>query len=631
MKLGKRPNALTDIKRRVSSYLRENKISVQAISSLVTTMASQVKHAVLPHAARNDDDRDDDDKGDGIDFFHLLKKLKIYGSAENTERLTAAEDIQQVCVRGGILAHHACIQGARLYNEDMAFSYYSSSIEENENTKTHMHSIGVLDGHGGIRAATILQGLASIMLDSRKRKKNGYAEMCPENAEHEISCFYESANSLLRDEPSGVVSVMAVCFRDVVVMGWLGDCEGCLFTKDKCSFSSPLVKTVNGIHWSDYAELRYGSPPGFPQSFQKHTLYAQTKPHHLGSSIVLSPYTSFQYSRTPVIVQSSIPFFMYDQGSALGREATVFDSFCEQDAFAYAHYILPRYFDNEDQQWEYEMLKLKNKHDYLHAMWSHPLNKEEDCQGEEEQEARDISCATVDVIKMKIGNATQIVDTRLSKAIQPTRSLGDSSAQNKNVIRECSVMKVDLRDNSSGLTRCLLCSDGMFHAGAFANISRLCSFFIDPLKFFKQYFYHRDQEVTLRLVAVGLLPEDNELFCAMQRNLHVMEGQWKQFDHALAWQSCEESWLSVLGFLKYRHMVALRSSAFRDTYSHVSEDSYLYWLNACEKSLSWFEENLASSCLADQEMDEKILCHAAAHMAVLMGSQDNITLVIACV
>jgi len=137
-------------------------------------------------------------------FVDIIENISTYCNQHFMENhctdCSALQGLQKVATRGGLLTYHACIQGARLYNEDMAFSYHSSVFDDSCTTKHSMHSIGALDGHGGIRATAILQGLASIMLDNQKRKKNGYVEICPDNAEHKLSCFHEIANSILKDE-----------------------------------------------------------------------------------------------------------------------------------------------------------------------------------------------------------------------------------------------------------------------------------------------------------------------------------------------------------------------------------------------------------------------------------------------
>lgn len=520
----------------------------------------------------------------------------------------------------------ACIQGAREFNEDFAFSteicksdndsIENKSVDVDDNSHTNKGEegvavFGVFDGHSGKHAALVAKGLATVMLDNAKRTSDEEM-LCEENVEDQLSSFYETANTLLRNEESGVVSIIAVVFKRSkrVVFGWLGDCEGCVFVDDPCCFSSPVHKSVDLITQVDYAELkceidsRVGNTlKSLPKSLHERRLYAKTIPHHLGNSVVVN--APWQYS-----VHNSEAFY----------------GFCASDVQAFASRVLPLYFTNKDDQHEYDMLA-----------------KQAFCKG------NDNSCVLLDVTKIKIGDTVQILDTRVSGAIQPTRSLGDHSEVNHNIIRDCCVMSI--RGLSLPVTgikkqyKCLLCSDGMFHFGAFENISKLSSFFIDPFRFFKEYFYHMNQEVTIRMIAIKLLPPKKYVFESIQHDSERVA--WTMYEHAVHWQNCKRSWASVIYFLGTYHMKAICSSAFRNTYSFVSVRSLEDWLLACEISMKWFQENIQSLELyapaptyfddvltkmeKDSSMKDALLCHAAVHFAVLMGSQDNSTVLVSSV
>ena len=198
--------------------------------------------------------------------------------------------------------------------------------------------------------------------------------------------------------------------------------------------------------------------------------------------------------------------------------------------------------------------------------------------------------ALIDSTVLLMGDARLLVDARISHCIQPTRALGD--CEETMALRHPTVMRVKI----TGSYKVLLCSDGAFSRGAFADIQAVCSCVLNPLKFVRANFYRRGQELTERLAYYGRPPHFRD-------------------------------WAAFLVFLRNKHLPALRSEQFFATFEDYGNSdwwlqysrSHTDWLRACNISVKWLENDTQGSA-----------AHIAAHLAVVMGSTDNVTLLVRC-
>jgi hypothetical protein len=210
----------------------------------------------------------------------------------------------------------------------------------------------------------------------------------------------------------------------------------------------------------------------------------------------------------------------------------------------------------------------------------------------------------IDSTVMTVGDSPRmLVDARLARSVQPTRVLGD--VREDVPLRHPTVMRVN-----DALGSVLLCSDGVLSRGAFADLEAVVACVGDPLAFVRASFYRRGQELTERLIACGhLSPSELGLY-----NI--------------------QTWSDFITFLRTRHLRQLRSRKLCSTFQegHSAEDTWvrrclmgdcpahhLHWLCACETSVQWFESHQQQPLSG---------ANVVAHMAVVMGSLDNVTVLL---
>ena len=461
-----------------------------------------------------------------------------------------------------VLPMHACNQGCRQYNEDAVFIDQNCQYPLRE---PNFHVVGMLDGHGGSKAVYCLHRLMHEMLNNKERLARGLEPIQYFNVFFILRYFYERAFELLKHEHSGVVSVVALIFKRKVIFGWLGDCEGCVFVKRKEFFFDPIYKHKNefggpfyefDLSESKYASCEFLHKNAAERHHFKMKEYAKTRAHNFNKSVQISDQEQWKWY--------------------LGVRQ---DGFCRVMTFRSVDGVTPERFGDMEAQTEYDLMSLKRGSPVL-----------------------------VDATKMKIGLYESVLDTRLANAIQPTRSLGDCGKCNESILRDCCIMEVDLDSAVNDACHVLLCSDGFFHGGAYASIERLCSFFIDPVLFIKMFLYHGEQEVTLRLMACGLLPP-------LKDDLNKTDSGFPLLD---AWKTCENSMEQAILFLLKHHMAAIGSPEFCSTYDSFSVAGYTRWLETCRRSCTWLEQH-------GRQNDTATL---ATHLGILMGSQDNISVVV---
>ena len=216
------------------------------------------------------------------------------------------------------------------------------------------------------------------------------------------------------------------------------------------------------------------------------------------------------------------------------------------------------------------------------------LKTQEELRKIQQRSPNEIIC--VDVTEARVGTQMMLLDVRLSNSIQPTRALGDG--RETLVLRQPAVLCVRRATAANGRKarqNILMCSDGAFDRYAFANLQAVCQCFANPLEFVQKQFYRGGQEITERLTANNTLPT------------------------ALA----ATTWPEFIVFLREQHMPALIAIAANDEQT---------WLRACYRSMLWLQNNPLAQ---DEGMSCFMGTHIVAHLAVLMGSMDNVTVLVA--
>jgi hypothetical protein len=440
------------------------------------------------------------------------------------------------------------IQGARLYNEDIVFA-----CEDNKQCKVY----GILDGHAGMYSVTLLKGLMCMTFNDRTRLDVGDGILSVENVRYTIEKFYEEAVNLLKDERSGVVSLVVVIFEKKVVMGWLGDCEACLFVNEKSRYGNSILGVDEVcLEEIDMARKKIGL-----DFIQCMPTLARNKPHTLGTSVVPSCFAQWKHSS--------------DNG---------FNP--EQETYSQLTFTDPDFFRDVDAQTEYDLVKTYNM-------------------------KRGMNSSFLDITRVKIGDVIRIVDTRFTNSIQPTRSVGDNLDDDSNILRFPCILNIELNHPLSDSLCCILCTDGFFHNGAFEDISKLSDFFVSPLDFFCDHFYHEKQELTVRLMACGLLPS---VFGS--ESTHELFNRWKQSN---------SSWEKMMEYIVTDHMNAIESSTFLQTYSNSSQITYSEWILSCRNSCIWIKDNICKTQFDFSNLTFRV--SLACHLSVLMGSLDNISII----
>jgi hypothetical protein len=202
------------------------------------------------------------------------------------------------------------------------------------------------------------------------------------------------------------------------------------------------------------------------------------------------------------------------------------------------------------------------------------------------------------------------MDARVTDCTQPTRAIGDAYAPCRPMTYAQTMFAPLLASSSSSssLQLLLMCSDGAFANGAFANMDALVMCVHDPLAFVRAQFYRDGQEVTERLLfanSVVSLPVHTVLLRA----------------DAVA------SWRAFVSFLQAQHLPAVCGGPFINTYIERTDEA-ARWRVAAQNALQWLTAHtLAHPCCAPSQ-NFRLHVQIAARLAVLMGSTDNITLLL---
>ena len=431
----------------------------------------------------------------------------------------------------------------------------------------------VHDGHSGIDAVEHMQKSMALKWNTIIQPKISLNPAPPALISRDpnvtlLATVYNDAIRDLQKHESGVVSITAMSVGGkAIYLAWVGDCEGCIFYNDNPSLKTPIVKKSEcfSLDEVDFAELN-NLGPNIPAISPFIRENCASSPHSLSGDI------TFQI---PPLQQIKTSHIQNKTPAVIPEDTQLFLG------------VVPIKFQYYSALKEFQLAKLFND-----SSSSRPTT-------------------TLDVATSSIGNTQLTLDVRFSGAIQPTRSLGDFSPVNYSIIRHPTVMRALIPPQTANSCSILLCSDGVFSGHAFKGIEDICRFVINPIAFFQESFYFRGQVLTERLIAARLLPQNTLL----QSNQVTLFQQWKH--------SCK-TWPQILSFLRINHWRSITSSQMAGVLEPGSIENYRMWLKACDISIKYLE--------AIPNFDSSMQYNAAfvgAHLAVIMGSSDNVTLVIA--
>lgn len=471
---------------------------------------------------------------------------------------------------------HIQVKGFRDEQEDR-FNTHMSFIESD--TSQPLKLFSVHDGHVGTDTVEYLQGVVEDKWDDIQEGE-GLMLTPPPKIEDDsnvklLADLYTSAHNETKKNESGAVSITALAIKhDAVYFCWIGDCEGCLFLNDPTITAKGHIyhHPSQYVHTIDFAEVELDAP--------KLATDPSTDNH-------LTPVCSIPGSLLSGM-QDRLTFPRKPRAESHAHPEHIFQ---EKESYTNFDKIVPNYFPNPTSKREFELVRLFRE-------------KKKNKKGNKKQ-------TTMDIQIHKVGNAILTSDARISECIQPTRSIGDYVKCRGSILRFPTVMRVMFPDPPTQKLKdhcyILLCCDGFFSEYAFSGLADLCRFIANPDSFFSESFYCRGQVLTERLIAARLLPPSLE---------HVEDAS--QFPLYKEWKECQ-NWEEKITFITTSHMTAVKSEEFKAVVEEKSRHET--WLRTCETTIKISENAWGPTFYREY------LHNIAASMAVLMGSRDNVTLV----
>ena len=471
---------------------------------------------------------------------------------------------------------HIQEKGFRDEQEDR-FNTHMSFIESDISQPLKLFSVH--DGHSGTDTVDHLQSVIEKKWDEIEEGE-GLMLTPPPKIEDDsnvklLADLYTSAHNETKNNESGAVSITALAIKhDAVYFCWIGDCEGCLFLNDPATPAKGHIYHLPSqyVHTIDFAEVELDP--------QKIATDPSTDNH-------LTPVCSIPGSLLSGM-QDRLNFPRKPRAESHAHPEHIFQ---EKESYTDFDNIVPNYFPNPTSKREFELVRLFRE-------------KKKNKKGNKKQ-------TTMDIQIHKVGNAILTHDARISGCIQPTRSIGDNVTGKRFILRFPTVMRVMFPDPPTQYLKdhcyILLCCDGFFSEYAFSGLADLCRFIANPDSFFSESFYCRGQVLTERLIAARKLPPSLE---------HVEDAS--QFPLYKEWKECQ-NWQQKITFITTSHMIAVKSKEFEAVLAEKREHET--WLSACEIAIKLSED------LWGPTSYRNYLHHIAASMAVLMGSRDNVTLV----
>ena len=275
----------------------------------------------------------------------------------------------------------------------------------------------------------------------------------------------------------------------------------------------------------------------------------------------------------------------------------------------------------------------------------------------------------IDLTLLRLGPRLFVSDARFVGATQPTRALGDNIVVRKfGVIRKPTIMWVPLLDadnngddrkNLKPVRYVFLCSDGMLSEGAFVDTHNIGHCAGDPIGWFRRSFYQLNNMLSERLAFVGRLRLSSP---AARRGKEAEEAPPPLNQQ---WKGCGPSWANVIGFLCTVHWAEVQREEYIKTFCLRHGDEFvsvempldlphpaaadlpppstnkrpmmvlasqLKWLRTMGDSLAWLRDNTGSKAapsLANYPNDLTFITNTLAHLAVVRGSTDNVTCLLA--
>jgi hypothetical protein len=506
------------------------------------------------------------------------------------------------------------IKGGRLVNEDWAQAFGG------EGPVGAPAVYCVHDGHGGsaavVRLSRFMSGIDWPIIRSSSRP----LIMREQRAAHMrfMGGVFAMATASLEDEASGVVSIAALCLPTAVCFAWMGDCEGCVFDAQNG------IRQAEGVWETDLAEQHLLGPskdhtvmPSFyrvggPRGATPGRLPIATAPHTLMGS-------------APMVAMDQTEEQRFPSSSSSSRGTTTLMG-VEQCVHLTARGIN---FQSVAAQREYDLARIQS---------ANPLLE-------------------LDITLLRLGERDLLGDARFAGSVQPTRVMGDKGVTAAmGTLRRPTVLWAPLDAPPLLLLQprfLLLCSDGAFTGGAFGGMGGLVDCLIQPLRFVQTQFYRSGQELSERLLLGGRL--------RLEEKEEEEEATTTTTALTQAWRAVH-SWQEFLAFLdvhlaEIRHPHTLRTLqplpghggtvavASSSSNEAVEDDFYARWLSAATVSAQWLKQHTnntkergpflltsshsSSSSSSSSGTSLSSLAEMAAHLAVLMGSSDNVTVLLA--
>ena len=501
------------------------------------------------------------------------------------------------------------VQGDREYQEDRSQHVVVSASGAHH----YAQLFSVHDGHGGSEAVDkIVAWLAEKKHLSGVKDLHMAWDMKEDKRVDFMSNMYYEMMEEIRKERSGTVSVSALSVPDAIFLAWVGDCQGCVFGNEDSGVNGRCCKAIIVVdeecHEIDFcfAHPKHKTVRTCPN--------AETSPHCF----------------------SSIPQLHVVSRTNLTK-SEAFDKLKESKVEIYNTIEKEYVIRFEDEKSNIEWKKVQQAHSMEHVR--------------------------VDTTVLLIGDQKLQVDARIAGCVQPTRTMGDW--HERMALRHPTVMRMLRQENKA--YNIALCSDGVFSRGAFEDMESLCQCLLNPIHFIKHHFYHRGQEITERLIACGKLFSPS--YPSSSSHDDAKDPLWDSLSNIYSWQD-------FVRFLRQEHLAAVTSDKMFSTFmsttntptscdntttttndtNEVDESMTALWLRcfhnsvmslrprrcdqnafhkswvrACTLSIDWIEENTR-----DLEKHPRLRssgCHMmaniAAHLAVIMGSGDNVTVLVA--
>ena len=527
------------------------------------------------------------------------------------------------------MAGYANVQGAREHNEDMA--YACTLPAENLfslRARGAVSLVATLDGHSGTKAVRQLHAFWGRQAkDWATQRPSLGVPLSSRQIMQRMTDALSDASAELACEPTGVVCVASLIMPTGVCFGWIGDCEACVFRP--CDGGICRLYGCESVDLAKDKLLGPSKTPAFMPSFYSiggsvhgRTL-ATTLPHSLlGSNPVLNvedgeedtPTKRGSQRRKAATAALLSTLKMWAQGGG-HEDPPAGSSSVERFLMGTVNALG---FWEKAAQCEYDLACVQAKNPRL----------------------------LVDIAFLILGDKTLLLDARFSQAVQPTRALGDCHmTQRFGTMRQPSAMWIPLPADVEPYY-VLQCSDGVFADGAFTDMDALACWMTAPLRFLRDSFYRHGHPLTERLRMAGRLP------------------------NAVEWQQAAATWPGVLRFLETRHLPEVCGDAFISTFrwSRIPmkkeammelptvaktgamplkatpdeagramlrphdgpvEAGFARWLTACAESVAWLRAHTPVHEPSVHGGDPlAIVAEAAARMAILMGSSDNVTVLV---